>query len=189
MKQDKLKQWVQQSREAFDDLEPGDRIWSRIEKQLDTPKSDASKVKILWQTAVVWRAAAVVLLALSAVLIVDKYTDRQSQISTNGDVTPSAPMEVETYFLAKSEELSSRINQLVADDPALKVELRNELQPLDSAYQTLKYKLPHAANPELVLDAMSANLVLRIELLQKQLQIIDRYKRQQHPSDPEALSL
>jgi hypothetical protein len=180
---DKLKQWISKNREVFEDQEPDGALWMQIEAKLDSPgrQSIGSKHRKLWNSAVLWRAAAVVFLAFAAFLVVEKYAYRKADKVEVKDVALNAPPEVERYFLQKSEELNIKINQLVANDPDLREELHRELMPLDSAYQTLKLKLPESAHPEVVLDAMSANLMLRIELLQAQLQIISRYKS--HPKD------
>ena len=74
--------------------------------------------------------------------------------------------------LQKREELKA----LESADPQLYHQFDAELQALDKNYQSLKNELPQNPNPEDLLKAMVQNLSMQIDLLNQQLQIIQKIK-------------
>ena len=65
---DNLEEFVQRNRDAFDDKVPTANAWREIESSLVF-----SKDRTLWNAVGLWRAAAVIFMALSVSLI---YQDR-----------------------------------------------------------------------------------------------------------------
>ena len=183
--EDKLKKFVDQNREAFDELEPDAQLWNTIEKKLD--QKEAVQRKSLsgqW----IWKVAAVLFLGLSLALLFDKFNPISSQKSGSNQTAyqlPAQLLQVEQYYHTRIDEGMKELAGLSQDDPELLSELTAELIKMDSLYDQLKTKLPSASNPDAVIDAMTANLQLRMELLNNQMQLLQEFKirRQSNRSD------
>ncbi len=174
--EDKLKKWADENREAFDDLEPSDAVWSQIEQKLDAEKSKQERSRpVLW----VWKVAAVLFLGLSLTLLIDKFRPNEVNLASSESLPVDLPPEfkqVEQFYNTRLEEGKKELADLSKGDPQLFVEMTSELLRMDSLYLQLRTKLPHASNPEAVMDAMTTNLKLRMELLQRQLQLLEQFK-------------
>jgi ABC-type phosphate transport system auxiliary subunit len=181
--EDKLKKWADQNREAFDDLEPSDAVWSQIEQKLDAEKSKQERSRpVLW----VWKAAAVLFLGLSLTLLIDKFRPNEVNLASSESLPVDLPPEfkqVEQFYSARLEEGKKELADLSKGDPHLFVEMTSELLKMDSLYLQLRTKLPHSSNPEAVMDAMTTNLKLRMELLQRQLQLLEQFKDRRSESN------
>ena len=70
----------------------------------------------------------------------------------------------------------SELKKIQADQPRLYQEFSKDIERLDSSYNTLKFQLPKNPNREQLLEAMILNLQLQTELLNQQLQIIQKIK-------------
>ena len=84
---------------------------------------------------------------------------------------------MERYYLAQLNERKTQLGQLA---PAATAEWARELVGLDSSYQQLKRELPQHPQPEVVLTAMNRNLQIRLDILDRQLEL--------HGADPTALA-
>lgn len=70
----------------------------------------------------------------------------------------------------------AELRQMTESDPALYKEFAVELDQLERSYQNLKSDLPKNPNQEVVIQAMIQNLQWQIDLLNQQLDIIQRIK-------------
>lgn len=70
----------------------------------------------------------------------------------------------------------AELRQMTESDPALYKEFAVELDQLERSYQNLKADLPKNPNQETVIQAMIQNLQWQIDLLNQQLDIIQRIK-------------
>jgi hypothetical protein len=75
---------------------------------------------------------------------------------------------MERYYIAQLTDRKTQLGQLAPDATA---EWARELVGLDSSYQQLKRELPRHPQPEVVLTAMNRNLQIRLDILDKQLQL------------------
>ena len=64
---DQLEDFIRQNKGAFDDKEPSDRSWKKIESSLKFQKKTS-----LWNSVVMWRAAAIIFMAASGFLLLSK---------------------------------------------------------------------------------------------------------------------
>jgi hypothetical protein len=89
----------------------------------------------------------------------------------NGDVDArldTAVHGMERYYIAQLTDRKTQLSQLA---PAATAEWARELVGLDSSYQQLKRELPHHPQPEVVLTAMNRNLQIRLDILDRQLEL------------------
>ena len=181
---DKLEKYIISNREGLDSKAPGDLLWNRIDEQLHSqPKSD----RFAW----VWKAAAVVLLGVSTLLMYQKQQLKQQQQATivedkemNESLALDADFEeAEFYYTAMIEEKKQEIASFEIDDPELRAGFKADLDELDTLYLELKSELFETSN-EKVMEALIENLRLRIEILNRQLDILEKIKNYQNEEAP-----
>jgi hypothetical protein len=77
---------------------------------------------------------------------------------------------METYYVSQLADRKAELSQLAPEDAA---EWGRELVDLDTLYQRLKRELPRHPQPEVVLTAMNKNLQIRLDILDRQLELRD----------------
>jgi hypothetical protein len=75
---------------------------------------------------------------------------------------------MERYYIAQLTDRKAQLSQLA---PTATAEWARELVGLDSSYQQLKRELPRHPQPEVVLTAMNRNLQIRLDILDRQLEL------------------
>lgn len=75
---------------------------------------------------------------------------------------------MERYYVAQLTDRKAQLSQLA---PTATAEWARELVGLDSSYQQLKRELPRHPQPEVVLTAMNRNLQIRLDILDRQLEL------------------
>jgi hypothetical protein len=206
MKKDNLERFVRDNREAFDDREPPNDLWQRIEtglgKSTDTHVSDDStptepgqaglspilpftqihrNSRTLGQWLTGWQVAA----AVAVLLLVGGgyFLNHRYGVASHPEVAvaagPTYASEVAQYtrlISAKRMEL----RQMTESNPALYDEFATDLDRLERSYKSLKADLPTNPNQETLIQAMIQNLQIQINLLNEQLRVIQRINQQTH---------
>jgi hypothetical protein len=159
---DSLKNFINQHREEFDDKQPSDRAWKNIDSKLP------GRSVTLWSNVQVWRAAAVLFLALSVYLMVSRNfnqpvgADRAKlQIEFN---------DLEDFYngqIADKVELISNIQEFNDDDS-----FAQDLEKLDAMYQVLREQMKSHPS-EKIKDALILNMLVRIDLLNQQIKNLE----------------
>lgn len=89
-----------------------------------------------------------------------------------------------TQYTHLIDNKRAELRQMTESDPALYKEFAVELDQLERSYQNLKSDLPKNPNQEVVIQAMIQNLQWQIDLLNQQLDIIQRIKnKNKHAND------
>lgn len=180
---DRLERFVRDNRDDFDSYEPSKALWKKIEvevaKQQPAGKRLNGKMVKLggarWGIAVA--ASIAILLTVGYGLIT--YLQLPDSITS---MPPVPPAYKNTYgkelvqFTSLVEQKREELKALESADPQLYHQFDVELQALDKSYQGLKNDLPQNPNPEDLLKAMVQNLNMQIDLLNQQLQIIQKIK-------------
>lgn len=191
--EDKLKKFVSGHRDEFDVFEPRQELWQEICKELPAARKEAKVISIsfgerisLTADFLFMRIAAAILLLLGCGLTL--FMMKQNTPAGNtmavatAENTPAitniAPelLEVEAYYTSqinsKKEQLTSYdLKALGLDEQQL---IDKELARLDSSYLQLKKQLYTNPNTDKVMDAMIQNLQIRIEVLNRQLEVLQR---------------
>jgi len=171
---DRLEKFIKSHREEMDDKSPSEELWKSIESEI---KTDAGQIKIS-KSVIFWRAAAVILLLISSWLVIDKLNqsnpgnDEAIIAATNPQLT-----EAENYYISLIAEKKKEIS-VMSEKYDLGADFLNEIDALDSMYAVLKQDL-HQGDEEQLVDAMILNLQFRIEILNKQLSIIQSLENNQ----------
>lgn len=180
---DPLKTFIEQHRASFDTESPEDALQERIASRLNPP-SQPNPVRLIpaW---IKWSVAASILTVVSYLAI---------RMSSGRMETSSMPQITETHPLIQPDPLIQRIDPgsaremqrmareasqretgldlLKKDDPALYQRFLNDLAELDSVYNSLREMLTQTPNHQQLIEAMETNLQMRLQLLERQNQVI-----------------
>ena len=105
-----------------------------------------------------------------------------SQGNSNGNARlDTAVHGMERYYAAQLQDRQAQLSQLAPDTEA---EWVPALVSLDSSYQQLKRELPSHPQPEVVLTAMNRNLQIRLDMLDRQLELRGADQLAQAPGSP-----
>jgi hypothetical protein len=168
---DNLEKFIVENRDHLDHLEPGPEIWQNIEQHIQPVQ-----VQSRFRGVYIWRAAAVLLLLAVIGLLLDRQNMLQS-VDTNlaGNQRLEELKQVETYYTSMISTKKTEINRYLDENPQFRDEFSNDVVNLDSTYTGLKKELSDKYNDRIV-DAMIVNLQLRIDILNQQLDILQRIK-------------
>jgi hypothetical protein len=165
MKEDSLERMVRENRDAFDHHTPSDKAWKAIAGTVFGRETIS-----LWNSVSVWRAAAVVLLGLSVYLFVSG----QRSVAIPGMSSVQQEFrDVESYYSAQISEKVAFISKegFFADDS-----FTQDIQKLEAMYTVLAEEMKRHPS-EKVKDAMVLNMIVRIDLLNQQIQKLEDVRR------------
>ena len=149
-----VEDFIRGNRSAFDDKEPSEKVWHGIERNLFSTRS-------LWNSVTLWRAAAVIFMALSVYLLIPK-----DRIGSNA-VALKEFNDVESFYI---KQISDKV-ELIDDFQKTEIGLNgftHDFQQLEAMYLVLKEEMKKHPTKE-VKDALVLNLLVRIDLLNQQL--------------------
>ena len=174
-----LENFINNNREEFDSEEMKNG-WGKIESKLKQKKTKNIRRWILVA------AASVVIFVSGAVfynaIIANKTLDTVIQQPVNlpskeltDDVDPAYTIQMD-QFAQLINLKQNELKQNQKKQPELYQQFLKDNNQLDSSYTFLKSKLSANPNKEILLDAMIQNLQLKLDLLNRQLQIIKQTK-------------
>jgi hypothetical protein len=162
---DSLKDFVDRNRDGFDNRQPQEVAWKKIENNL--PRKQVS----LWNSVSLWRAAAILLLGVSAYLFFvpqEFKRDRREIAQIKGDFK-----DLELFYGNQIVEKKELVNQFQLETGLTEDEVTQNLQKLEAMYQVLKEQMEKRPTQD-VKDALVLNLLVRIDLLNQQLHKLDK---------------
>ena len=217
MKKDNLERFVRDNREAFDDREPPNDLWQKIEsglnKQLGQSGSDQTKQDSLspfqqihknlsqseaapsegfrlgqrmdgwlptaWSGLSRRVAASIVVLLLAGSFL---YMNYHYGVAHQPELVAANPTYAKAVvnYTRLIDDKRAELKQMTEGNPALYREFATDLDRLEKSYQNLKADLPRNPNQDVLIRAMIQNLNFQIELLNQQLDVIQRINRQTH---------
>lgn len=158
---DSLKKFVDEHRQEFDHREPPPDAWTRIISRL--PRKQVS----LWNNVVVWRVAAVLFLGLSVYFFNTRNLSKTSRESARlqGEFS-----DLESFYSAQIEEKVELISHIqnFSDEE----QFTQDLEKLEAMYLVLREQMKSHPS-EKVKDALILNLLVRIDLLNQQIESIE----------------
>lgn len=176
-----LETWVSENRQLLDVKEPSAAIWERIENNLPVSATSQPVMVPLYR---VWQVAAAVVFVLissfSAYYFLSNQPDNYNGLaSKNLDqlLEKMAPelTEAELYYQVVINEKLESIKEYDEDlSERIRKDFFKELSLLDQAYDEMKPEVIESQHNEQVISAMIYNLQLRIDLLNKQLDLLQR---------------
>ena len=174
---DKLKQFIDDNREAFDSDNPNPKLFNKFQRQLKNNNGIYSRIFFRRAAA----AAAVIIVSASLFFIFRKNNgpaledpDSSRELSTFPD--PVYAKQIDQYRQMIDLQ-QTELKKVKTEHPDLYQQFTDDIDQLDSAYRTLKITLEQNPNTETLLEAMIRNLQLQSELLNRQLLIIKEIKQ------------
>jgi len=172
---ERLEDFIEKNRDEIDSYEPGKKVWKAIEE--DLPGNKKKRAIVLPMKWVRWSsvAVAVIIIAFSAYY----FTQHTVKPGNSSIVINGVPQEYaeEVYHFTKLIELKHKqLEQIQKEQPELYRQFASDIYRLDSNYQALRKELPGHPNQEVLIQAMIGNLKWQIDLLNEQLNIIQKIK-------------
>ncbi|WP_276497794.1 hypothetical protein [Pontibacter litorisediminis] len=206
---DRLERFVQDNREEFDVFEPRPELWQQICQELPkkSPEKEAKVIKVNFGERASFsadfffmRVAAAIVLLLGCGLTIflmkqqtpdtaNTLASAQSINAPASEVSAIAPElpEIEAYYAsqikAKKSELSEYDLMVLGLDEHQLID--KELARLDSSYVQLKKQLYTSPNTNEIVGALIQNLQLRIRVLNRQLEVLQRLEPTKQKSTQE----
>ena len=161
---DELEDFIRKNREAFDDREPSDKNWRNIEASLKMQNRG------WWNSLTLWRAAAVIFMALSIYLLVPKKPGTR--------IAEEASMQefndVEAFYTQQISQKVELIDEFQANEGLNGY--TQDFKQLEAMYHVLKEEMKVRPSQK-VKDALVLNLLVRIDLLNQQLHKLEKEYR------------
>lgn len=164
---DQFEKFILDNREAFDDATPSEKTWNSIDDKL-------GKKKTLWPG--MWKVAAVLFMISTVYLMVEKST-----ANDEGPLLSEEFTQAEDYYVSLISQRRQEIKEQLT--PEEHEQFLVEIDQLDSMYIELKKTYQTNASNDRVMDAMISNLQLRLNILNKQLDILENIKNQNNEND------
>ena len=152
---DELEDFVSRNRPAFDDREPSPQIWNRIDASLGLRR------KGWFDSVLLWRAAAIFFMALSAFLLIPRGSDKIDNAQALKEFS-----DVEAFYIQQISNKVEMIDEFSGSDGLNG--FTHDFQQLEAMYHVLKEEM-RARPSKQVKDALVLNLLVRIDLLNQQL--------------------
>ena len=153
MAEDNLEKFIRQNRDAFDDQVPSERLWRNISGQLPPVRKQN-----VW-----WKVAAVFFFFTTGIFL---YQDYVAPAGSGEELA-----ELEDYYFDQIEYKKSLVSN-ISHDAELIPGLEQDLQRLDAMYLVLKEEWQKKPSRQ-VLEALTLNLLVRLDLLNRQLEALN----------------
>ena len=168
MKDDQLEEFIKNNREDFDSEVPSEKTWEPIERSLRFSFKRSSG----W----IWKAAAVGFFLLASFLLWER---SKEPVNQGNNMLSEEFIEAEMYYNQLISEKKDKLDKLTKDQENLQDELSNDLLQLDSAYTALKKEYVKFGDQK-VLNAMILNLQTRTTMLNRQIEILMKFKKEEN---------
>lgn len=161
---DPLENFIRSRRDEFDDKEVPEDSWKNISNSLQLTR----KVS-LWNNVVIWRAAAVLFMMASIYFALPNAKPADG-IADSAKATLNEFSDVESFYtgeITRKVALIEELSQEGSED-----DLTQDFKQLEAMYSVLKEELKNHPSKK-VKDALVLNLLVRINLLNQQLQKLE----------------
>lgn len=189
--ENRLEDFIRGNRQAFDDQEPSDKLWQKIQQDLTqnttTPVRQTKTVPIsrVWQVAAGFTILLLFSLGLQRQFLQPETTEvlAETQEEEIYKINPELA-ETEQFYIQQINLKREEIRQYNFKDK----EFEQDLQALEKLYDQLKTDLVQSNNSEQVLSAMIQNLQLRADILNRQIELLKQIQHFKNANDNEQVS-
>lgn len=179
MMSDKLKDFIDNNRDAFDSESPDPGLYNSLQMQVAGNGLRKTGFRKIVRRGVA--AASVILVGLSMYFIFQKKHDKPGEspaAKTDAIIGPDPTYAKEiNQYQQLIDHQQAQLKQVKDEHPELYRQFTDDINQLDSAYRVLKITLESNPNTEQLLDAMVHNLQIQTELLNRQLSVIKEIKQ------------
>ena len=189
MKKTTLERFIRDNREDFDHHEVPAGLWAKIDKSLGENESQQlpvknigihskTTIKIITNWRKIWAIAASIILLIGCFSV---FYLRNSPESTEQIVAEVAPQynDKMVQYASLIEIKREEIREIEIHDPVMYKEFATEIEKLNQDYQNLQEELPQTPNQGELVEAMIQNLRVQLDILNRQLIIIQKVKEYQ----------
>jgi hypothetical protein len=173
---DRLEEFMRENRAAFDDKEPSDKVWKNIKASLGSNRMG------VWNSLVLWRAAAIIFMVLCGYLLIPKSAEN----SIAKDNTSSEFDDVEAFYIRQISEKVEMIDEFQKSEGLNG--FTHDFQQLEAMYMVLKEEMKTSPSQK-VKDALVLNLLVRIDLLNQQLHKLEKEYKNDNLQEPKKESV
>ena len=168
---DRFEDFVKQNRDAFDDREPSGKVWRKIDVSVFGTTS-------VWNSVAVWRAAAVLLMCLSVYLLIPK-----EKLLPSGQIAMKEFTDVEAFYIKQISEKVKVIDGFEEHEGL--TTYAQDFYQLQAMYLVLKEEMKQRPSQK-VKDALVLNLLVQMDLLNQQLQQLEKESSDDNASKQES---
>jgi hypothetical protein len=165
----KLEKFIKSHRADFDTKEPRTELWSKIAAEINKPKAGGMRLTWPWRSMGI---AASVAILLSLGYFAGRYgrpmADNRDIINISASHGTSV-VKYETTINDKRKELE----MMSVLNPELVSGFELDIEELNGSYLKLRAMLPNNPNQEKILNEMVKNLKWQLELLNKQVELME----------------
>ena len=173
---DRLEEFIRENRAAFDDKEPSEKVWKNINASLGSNRTR------VWNSLVLWRAAAIIFMVLSGYLLIPKNAENsiaKENVSSEFD-------DVEAFYIRQISEKVEMIDEFQKNEGLNG--FTHDFQQLEAMYMVLKEEMKTSPSQK-VKDALVLNLLVRIDLLNQQLHKLEKEYSKDNNEEPKKKSV
>ena len=170
---DRLKEFVSEHRDSFDDREPSSKVWKGVERTLFPPHT-------LWNSVVLWRAAAIIFMALSVYLLVPK-----EKLLPQNQAALKEFTDTESFYV---KQISEKIKLIDGFEMTDENTFAQDFKQLEAMYMVLKEEMKTRPSQK-VKDALVLNLLVQIDLLNQQLHRLEEQNNSSEKEDKPKTSI
>jgi hypothetical protein len=166
---DKLKDFIDNNRAEFDNREPSGKVWEGISQSIGKGRGFS-----VWASVTIWRAAAIVFFGLSVYLMVsDRTVGKRDVTKLQGEFR-----DLESFYGDQIAEKVAFIDEF--DDVYENDRFTQDIQKLDAMYEVLREEMKSSPSSK-VKDALILNMLIRIDLLNQQIQKLEDNQKSEAP--------
>lgn len=168
MKKDRFEKFVRDNREDFDVHNPSPEVWNKLNKQLQASsiKQNRNWMKI---------AAIVALVLIGSGIAIDNFIlpEQRFELADQADPEMQELIEAEAYYAQQVDGKLKEIRKCYQLIPELQMEVEDDLEELETMYNSLKTDLKENVSNKEVIEAMIENNRFRLKLVDDVLEQIN----------------
>ncbi|MEJ7645447.1 MAG: hypothetical protein WKF87_12700 [Chryseolinea sp.] len=161
---DPLEDFVRRNRAGFDDKEAPASAWKNIEKSMGFNQ------RSLWNSLALWRAAAIIFMAVSGYLLLSGTQTKLANFAAS-DIASNEFKDTEEFYFKQISDKVAMIGEFQRNEGLNG--FTHDFQQLDAMYLVLKEEMKSSPS-EKVKDALVLNLLIRVDLLNQQLHHLEK---------------
>lgn len=182
---ERLKEFINSNRQAFDDEPLPSLIWDEVSKNLHSKRKTTKIIRL--SRISVWAAAIAVIITGTVIFLITENNQLKTDLSKSQQQLKQHQLENQTQTPSNYDQELGQAMQMVAtrqnqlsgirtEYPSLYKSFTADINELNEEYKKLKEELATVPEHDEILDAMIQNLKLQSELLNEQLLIIQQLK-------------